>query len=136
MSATSAIAKAIAIPVCRPVVVVIACATMNHTGWVVVSMYASGTLIVPSCSAVLMVGTARHVMVAFHVCVCARVWMGIADMMLYVSVVKGPGSPVIHPTYVLTRPVLLLSVPRARLESYLSFLPGGWFCACVCHVML
>ena len=73
--------------------------------------------IVPRCSMVLMVGATRQMKIDVHVCVPAMVWMGMKETMLCAYVVIGSGSRVIHPTYAFRRVVLLVSVPRVRLES-------------------
>ena len=93
-------------------------------------------LIVPRFSMVLMVGATRHMRIDVHVCVPAMVWMGMEETTLCAYVVIGSGCRVIHPTCTFRRVVLLVSVPRACLESYLSLLPGGWLSAWVCQLVL
>ena len=53
---------------------------MTHTGRVVVRVYASSTLNVPICNAVLSVGSVRHVRADVHVFRLARERIGMDDM--------------------------------------------------------
>ena len=133
---SSGMANAMARPKLVPWLLVRACATTIQTGWVVVIVYASVKLMVPRFSMVLMVGAARHVRIVVHVRVLAMVWIGMKVTMVCAYVVSWPGCRGIHPTYALRRVVLLVSVPRVRLESYRSFLPGGWSSAWVCQSVL
>ena len=113
-----------------------ACVTTIHTGWVVVSVYASKVLTALRLNIVLMVGATMHVRVETHMCWCVSRLIGMAETSLCVSVVIGSDCREFHPTYVRSRVVRFVSVPRVCLESYLSFRPGGWACTCICHVML